>query len=531
MEEVIKINLCIEELKYRNFGLFPFLAKNELGDLILFKGNTMVDGCYNQLSCAFKLPLSCSLIINNNTLIKGGKSYTFNTLYHYYKQYQNLTNNEFIKFIKRGLGKKEVDVNVDWDVCDLVPTQVNLSECKRLYEDLFKLKTICENYIQQKEQTGNVNCDFECILDKYNRMGGDVMLNFYHNLQEEANNIADEYFEYADLDNSRYCINIAINSKIHDMGVVESLDELSVTDDVNNEQDNIVTITGITDSKLKTFRKTSDYISTWGEVITPTENEDWLYYYRIGYLAHYDAETDEDGNIQIFDGANRVTPQKIQNENGDYEYIYDYDTNLIAYGDILTNIEYDETEKQIIFTYKIGCHLKAQCIEITKNQLNKKFYKYDKFEYESGGVEYKEKYYYEIDSEIDKLINGEYDGVTFEQYISTILIPGMEFFKGSFRTDLNINHGVGIINGSNYEYSYLPAKFEFDTIQNKTYDLNAPIMHKDYYDSILFNPIVKNNVKFSRGNSAAFEKHIKLGEVKSFDDLLNYGNGSFFNVI
>ena len=107
----------------------------------------------------------------------------------------------------------------------------------------------------------------------------------------------------------------------------------------------------------------------------------------------------------------------------------------------------------------------------------------------------------------------------------------MEFFKGSFRTDLNINHGVGIINGSNYEYSYLPAKFEFDTIQNKTYDLNAPIMHKDYYDSILFNPIVKNNVKFSRGNSAAFEKHIKLGEVKSFDDLLNYGNGSFFNVI
>ena len=48
-----QVKYCNEGLKYKVFGLFPFFDINENNELVLYKGNTNVDGCYNKLSCGF----------------------------------------------------------------------------------------------------------------------------------------------------------------------------------------------------------------------------------------------------------------------------------------------------------------------------------------------------------------------------------------------------------------------------------------------------------------------------------------------
>jgi hypothetical protein len=47
---------------------------------------------------------------------------------------------------------------------------------------------------------------------------------------------------------------------------------------------------------------------------------------------------------------------------------------------------------------------------------------------------------------------------------------------------------------------------------------------------ITYKPTVDNNVRIDRGNYSAFERHLKLAEVKTLNDLAEYSNGSFFNV-
>ena len=39
----------------------------------------------------------------------------------------------------------------------------------------------------------------------------------------------------------------------------------------------------------------------------------------------------------------------------------------------------------------------------------------------------------------------------------------------------------------------------------------------------------KYDVLIDRGSSAAFEKHLQLSEIKTWQDLENYRNGMFFN--
>ena len=73
------------------------------------------------------------------------------------------------------------------------------------------------------------------------------------------------------------------------------------------------------------------------------------------------------------------------------------------------------------------------------------------------------------------------------------------------------------------------------TVKDKPYenrDLDAaPIIRPEYYEFISYPSKVKNYVSFSRGNAAAFERHLKLGEVKSLDDMENYANNGFFHIL
>ena len=55
----------------------------------------------------------------------------------------------------------------------------------------------------------------------------------------------------------------------------------------------------------------------------------------------------------------------------------------------------------------------------------------------------------------------------------------------------------------------------------------TPVFKQDYLEGINTKPRVSTNVEIIRGNAAAFEKHLKMGEVNTLEDLENYRNNEF----
>ena len=74
-------------------------------------------------------------------------------------------------------------------------------------------------------------------------------------------------------------------------------------------------------------------------------------------------------------------------------------------------------------------------------------------------------------------------------------------------------------------------KSEYDAlIKNETDYLFSDIYKTDYLGGITYKPKVENDVRIERGNYMAFERHLKLAEIKTMEDMENYSNNSFFNV-
>ena len=56
---------------------------------------------------------------------------------------------------------------------------------------------------------------------------------------------------------------------------------------------------------------------------------------------------------------------------------------------------------------------------------------------------------------------------------------------------------------------------------------NSPYFMEDYQLGLAFVANNNANVYIDRGNATAFERHMRLSEVDTLDDLVNYGNGMF----
>lgn len=619
-----QVKYCNEGLKYKVFGLFPFFDINENNELVLYKGNTNVDGCYNKLSCGFKIDFD--FYDGDICLLEKENTYSYTTLHHYYLIYKDRENELFIQFMNKGIGKIKVNIDIDINECDLVPFEINLSECKSLYNEMYNYKLLLDFYVESKNTVSGkygdkfedyfellaygrdenleywnsldlyhegdkvmyddgifvckeknvINCELECILDKFNRMGGDKMLEFYKNNIATADQIADELYGYANA-NNYYTINVNIVNTINDMGISDNYinfwdkytyyfkgdiisyngenyickgkfnengeDEGVIGDwndvyfeDLKTVLSDDITINGITDSKLRNFRVFNDYISPLNEVETPNLTEDWLWYYKKGHVVNQSVVRDEDGNIDLLDKSKGRL-----------------DDNLMAYGDVLIDITRNNVKQQITFEYIIGCHLTAELKEIDTNEFGTYLFKYGDFAYDNkdkySGVKYRETYNYSMDSEIYTMSDDEFNrfinNYTIKEVVSkftpdefnnfvnddkNIKQINMKYIKAPFLLLSNINKHEVSVNGVEKNLMYLSSNFEVNIDKQRDFS-QTPIIKQDFYSNTPFNPSVKNNVRFSRGNAAAFERHIKLGEIKSFDDFQNYANGGFFNVI
>ena len=338
-------------------------------------------------------------------------------------------------------------------------------------------------------------------------------------------------------------------------------------------------ITGITDTKLPSLRRVKNYTNDYGEFSTPSENYDWLFYYRKGMLVSAPrVVTNSFGNI--------CKLQKVQKDNTSEIVILDENatngSSLAAYGDYISDITYNTDENSITFEYYTDVHLKASISdEIRYDDDGNRLYFWENFtidtdgQFSNFGVKHTEKYYYFEGSELDKLIKGEIvwdrididgnptqENITFQKYIEGeydvykgALTQKFEFIKDATKSNyaLTIDTREVIVPTflSNLEidrkdiddliYTEIKQKYgmnrnDEELIWNKSDVENGndktlnlyDIVRNDYYIGISYTPYKDIDVHIDRGKASIFEKYIRFGEVKTLEDMEEFKNSSFF---
>lgn len=348
---------------------------------------------------------------------------------------------------------------------------------------------------------------------------------------------------------------------------------------IDNDNCGIYKLKGTSDSSLRQFMAKDSFFDQGNEVIVPEFGNDFLYFYKIGKTTNLQVSYEENGNITRFTQANLNVGSVA--------------TDLIAYGDVLNDIVVNPETREIKFYYSIGAHLKAVCTDIVINELLELLYFFEgNFLYDEDdthGIKHVETYSYDEGGDLDILIS---DG-NFEYYISNynsdiiikdsvtdlyinqgtdmdyvtqvptsytteyIITPGTTTILGDIykwdgnsyvlysnnvrifnytglpmlfhTTDDNVNT-VNVSYGcENVDYTFIKSEYSEDVV-NELDVLYNPTYKEDYLNGIAYANIINTGISVGRGNAASIERHVKLGGVKTFNDLNEYANQGFFNV-
>ena len=606
----INFKTSYEDIITRIMGLFAYIETNENGISVLHKATDNPMGCYGKIVENLKYDVAVDLKINEEILLKGGNTYSFKTLmnlYYVYKDYEIadgkivdeseniITGYEKLKeFIERGVGKVEVNITKT-DEMDLVPDHIYLIQSEKLYNDLYNLKVVCDLYEIHMENKTELDKETEldmcCKCQQYQRKGGDRMLNFLKEKIQECKNIATEYKKYAEQRENSLTINYNINlySSDRDLGVVTPIETLNnkthsqlITN--TNTGENYFEETFNTNSKLKSLRKRQKYINALDEEETPQTMEDWLYFYRVGYINNITVLNDNLGNI-LAEYTNMADVAK-----GDVV------TDLYAYGDVIESItlsrktedyykgnlsgeDYENAFDNMLNAFKVvywtDVHLTAKCNEVGYDDDGNKLVYFSNFKpdywYQTGcgsnpndeidyhGVRYEEIYHFGEDSEIVNLIKedkfsdyvkGKFDvdyvsDDDVEEYISDDL---KLFEKYMFSLYINTRTRSKQLSQTKTSFNDIDSSATIRITQyideTETEDLNTiktdddteiivypnSISRHEFYDGIAYTPTEELNVYIDRGTTSIFDKHIRFGEIKTLQDMEEFTNGSFFKL-
>ena len=113
------------------------------------------------------------------------------------------------------------------------------------------------------------------------------------------------------------------------------------------------------------------------------------------------------------------------------------------------------------------------------------------------------------------------DKVSYPVYVYEMLQN--DSYIATFKAQINTYKNSSITKESKIENSY-SKKDDMDS--HNGLDV-YPTYQEAYNIGVVSSPIIDSNVNIYRGNNAAFEKHLKLGEVTSLEALENYTNGYF----
>lgn len=95
------------------------------------------------------------------------------------------------------------------------------------------------------------------------------------------------------------------------------------------------------------------------------------------------------------------------------------------------------------------------------------------------------------------------------------------------------NYEISISGKTGTTISYSDIGLGYSEISYKTYGLTnensikSPTIKLEYLNGIINNPKINIDVFIDRGSNSSFDRHLRLGDIKSTTDLDNYGNGYF----
>ena len=281
----------------------------------------------------------------------------------------------------------------------------------------------------------------------------------------------------------------------------------------------------MTDSKLVNMRRFVTYYNDDGVAERPKIGEDWLFYYRRGVVVNISTINDDLGNVISYTEAQKGIKQAATDEE-----------DLMAYGDVIENIETDTSNHTIKFTYRVGVHLEATAaptsvIDDDGNIL----YKWDKFIWDRNvkiGTKYVEEYNYEEGSDLDKLINNDFrlEGVTetfnFSDYIDGKYDKQIPTFKFEFITINNTFEYDKTI--AHQDVNIVSLLTNFEIYRNDFDDFTlSDTFREDFFNGITYRPTKNIDVHIERGTTSVFDKHIAFGEIKTLEDMEQHSGKNF----
>lgn len=223
--------------------------------------------------------------------------------------------------------------------------------------------------------------------------------------------------------------------------------------------------------------------------VETSNNGDWYY-----YLVKYDNGYTGIGRGQRIDsinGARKVL--KIPYYNGE--------TNVSSYGGEFSGmVKYDK----IIGMQSDGDYLSIEyVIGATSGE-----------SIMVSGIHYKDTYMYEPNVFVNTIVDGMYNADVLCEMIT------VEQEENAYSEDLRL------------ERKFVPSTIvamEVGTQWTSGSSLRAYLFTEETSDNLLEYPNINVNISYNRGNAAAWEKHFKLSECNTLNDLENYGN-NYFNI-
>ena len=231
------------------------------------------------------------------------------------------------------------------------------------------------------------------------------------------------------------------------------------------------------------------------------------------------------------DGDNKKIDVQVdvkKNDDGTYEQKPSVYITSIEKGELKSSLEAIKKTRDVIEIYKrnfpvnvvsdnIHCDVTYH-IGATLNRIGNDYFIAD--EYNSGsGVTYTESVEFVKNKEEYYLGS---DKVSYPVYVYEMLQN--DSYIATFMAQINT-------------YSSTTEESKIESSYSKMDDMDShngldvyPTYQEAYNIGVVSSPIIDSNVNIYRGNNAAFEKHLKFGEVTSLEALENYTNG-YFNMI
>ena len=136
-----------------------------------------------------------------------------------------------------------------------------------------------------------------------------------------------------------------------------------------------------------------------------------------------------------------------------------------------------------------------------------------------------------------KYVNGDYDDKQANEIDAKKI---KKYEKYEFSTNNNTLSYTQRVNNTDLELSCVISDYETICIREEVNEDNSDknngvingvtISRLPFYESISYTPVEKIDVFIDRGSTSVFDRHIRLSEVKTLNDMLEYSNGSYFTM-